>query len=467
MQRARLWDIDQLSRREFLGSAILGVGALTVGRVFDSTSYAAEFATKASGLEIVDVKRVTCEVPFRDAPERAMRRELPHWKYTEIFEVTLASGAKGVGETLLYYTWGVSSDENVQSVMNQNALDVMWDDGLGAGLQMAIFDAVARNAGVPVHRLLGKQVNDVTPLSWWNIDTSPEDMASECRLAYETGYMSYKTKGRPWWDLWQQVDISAKAVPPEFKIDMDFNDTLWDAEHAIPILTELEKYPQIDIYETPINQRKIEDNQKICAATNVKIAHHYGSPEPVVSIKENVCDGYVVGGGATGVMKAGAVCAMADKPFWLQMVGTGLTAAFSLHFGAVNSHAKWPAVNCHQLYVHDLLKSTIKVKDGVAEIPQTPGLGYDVDWKVVEKYQVEKPSERPNPPRMSVTIFPDGRKMYFASAKEGNYQLAPAMREETPFFEKGVTCEFLPDDGTAEWREMFEKATVNPVLVKP
>ncbi|QDU81062.1 o-succinylbenzoate synthase [Polystyrenella longa] len=467
MQRARLWDIDQLSRREFLGSALMGLGALTVGRVFDAATYAAEFATQANGLEITDVKRVTVEIPFRAAPERAMRRELPHWKYTEIFEVTLSSGAKGVGETLLYYTWGVSSDEDVQSVMHKNALDVMWDDALGAGLQMAIFDAVARNAGVPVHRLLGKQVNDVTPLSWWNIDTSPEDMASECRLAYETGYMSYKTKGRPWWDLWRQLELSVKEVPSEFKIDMDFNDTLWNAELAIPIIKELEMYPQIDIYESPIPQRDIEGNQKICAATNVKIAHHYGSPEPVVSIRENVCDGYVVGGGATGVMKAGAVCEMADKPFWLQLVGTGLTAAFSLHFGAVNSHATWPAVNCHQLYAHDLLKSTIKVQNGVAEIPQTPGLGYKVDWDVVEKYKVEKPAERPNPPRMMVTIYPDGRKMYFSSAKEVNFHLAPSMREETPFFVKGVTAQFLPDDGTAEWREMYEKATEAPVLVEP
>ena len=50
---------------------------------------------------------------------------------------------------------------------------------MGAGLQMALFDAVGRTAEVPAHALLGKKVHDTTPLSWWNIDTSAKDMAAE------------------------------------------------------------------------------------------------------------------------------------------------------------------------------------------------------------------------------------------------------------------------------------------------
>ena len=65
--------------------------------------------------------------------------------------------------------------------MGQNALDVMWDDSLGAGIQMALFDAVGRTAGVPVHALLGHKIHDTTPLSWWNIDTSAEDLAGDAR----------------------------------------------------------------------------------------------------------------------------------------------------------------------------------------------------------------------------------------------------------------------------------------------
>jgi len=45
-----------------------------------------------------------------------------------------------------------------------------------------------------------------------------------------------------------------------------------------------------------------------------------------------------------GVLANGAQCAAFDKPFWLQMVGTGLTTAFCAHLGSVLTHAQWPAV---------------------------------------------------------------------------------------------------------------------------
>jgi galactonate dehydratase len=102
---------------------------------------------------------------------------------------------------------------------------------------------------------------------------------------------------------------------------------------------------------------------------------HYGNPEPKQVFAANACDGFVVGGGASTLMKTGAVCEMEEKPFWLQLVGTGITAAFSLHFGGVLRQATWPAVNCHQLYVDDLLTQPLLVEQGTAAVPDRPGPG--------------------------------------------------------------------------------------------
>ena len=71
-------------------------------------------APPSQDVRVVKIDRVTVEVPYRAAPARNMARELPHWKYAEIFTVELQSGHRGYGETLLYYTWGVSSDADVQ-----------------------------------------------------------------------------------------------------------------------------------------------------------------------------------------------------------------------------------------------------------------------------------------------------------------------------------------------------------------
>jgi galactonate dehydratase len=415
-------------------------------------------------LRIESVEQTTVRLPMRPVPERNMAREIPHWKYFELFEVKLSGGVVGIGETMLYYTWRGTEAEDVQRVKGKNAVECMWDDTLGAGLQMALFDAVAKSAGVPVYRLLGHQVHDRTPLSWWNIDTSAEDMVLDCKEALRQGYMSYKTKGRPWYDVHRQVAMAAAVVPESFKIDIDFNDTLLDAERAMPILKELEKYPQIDIYETPIPQKDVEGNCLIKAATRVAIAMHYGDPDPAVVIRREACDGFVVGGGAREVMDAAAVAAVADMPFWLQLVGSSLTAHFSLHFGAVCSHATWPAVNCHQLFSAQIVNRVPEVKGGTVAIPQQPGIGVELDRSAIEKYRVPKPNSRPEPRRLIETAWPDGQKAYIANNGEVNFVLTAGQKGQYPFYKKGAATRLVPDDGSKWWKEMYRRARQGLVL---
>ncbi len=452
----------RIHRRRFLKA---GLTSVAVGGLLRGVPTIA--APPSSDLTVTRIDRVTVKVPYREVPDRNMARELPHWKYSEILTVHLQGGHQGHGETLLYYTWGQTTDRHVERAHGKNAATIMWDDSLGAGLQMALFDAVARACDVPIHRLLGDQVHKRTPLSWWNIDTYPEDMAAECKEAYRQGYMAYKTKGRPWFDIYEQMDAAVKEVPPEFKIDMDFNCTLLDAKQGMSIVKGLAKYPQTDIYESPIPQGDIPGNQAIRKATRVKVAMHYGTPAPKIAIKEKVCDGFVISGGASRVMRQAHVAAMADMPFWLQLVGTGITAAWSLHLGAVTSHSTWPAVNCHQLYTHQMLTKPIELKDGFAAVPTGAGLGYEIDWDAVKRFRVDKPERRPDPPRLVEAIWPDGKRMYFNHLGGVNFVLNAAMKPDiVPFYERGVATRLLPDDGTAKWRDLYERSRKSPLLIR-
>ncbi len=461
-QTNRQTSTTRIHRRRFLKAGLTGIAAGGLLRGLPAIS-----APPSGDLTVTRIDRVTVKVPFREIPERNMSRELPHWKYSEILTVHLQSGHQGHGETLLYYTWGRTTDKSVDRARGKNAAQIMWDDSLGAGLQMALFDAVARACDVPIHRLLGAQVHERTPLSWWNIDTYPKDMAEECQEAYRQGYMAYKTKGRPWFDIYEQMDAAVKDIPPEFKIDMDFNATLLDAERGMKIVKDLAEYPQTDIYESPIPQGDIPGNQAIRKATRVKVAMHYGTPAPKIAIKQDVCDGFVVSGGASRVMRQAHVAAMADMPFWLQLVGTGVTAAWSLHLGAVTSHSTWPAVNCHQLYTHQMLTKPIKLKDGFAAVPTGAGLGYEIDWDAVERFRVDKPKQRPDPPRLVEASWPDGKKMYFNHLGGVNFVLNTAMKPDiVPYYERGATIRLFPDDGTAKWRDLYERSRKAALLVR-
>ncbi len=447
------------TRRSFLRSSVAGALSVAGLAAFSRRSLLANGAVVTeSQFEVIKVTRTMLKLEFRPVPRRNMDREIPHWRYSELCDITLKCGVTGTGETLRFYTWGVPPEEAYSRIVGRSAIEMMWDDSLGAGVQMALFDAVGRAAEVPVHALLGSKVHEKTPLSWWNIDTSAEDMAAECQEAKRLGYMSYKTKGRPWFDVIKQVSVAAKNLPPEFKIDMDFNDTLRTAERGLPILKELDKYPQVDIYESPIPQSDVEGNRKIADATHVKVAMHYGTPSPSTVVRSGCCDGFVAGGGASKLLGIGKFCEEAGLPFWLQLVGSGITAAYSLHFGGSLKQALWPAVNCHQLFEHDLLQQTIVLKDGHATVPDRSGIGYEINRDMVEKLKVETPATRPDPDRLIETSWPDGRKMYTANNGAVNFMLTAANEDKYPFFETGAETRLVPDDGSAVWRKRYEKA---------
>jgi hypothetical protein len=183
---------------------------------------------------------------------------------------------------------------------------------------------------------------------------------------------------------------------------------------------------------------------------------HYGNPPVMTALKEEVCDVFVVGGGASALMQTGAVAAMANKSFWLQLVGTGITAAFALQFAAVLSHATWPSVNCHQLYVNPLIKPHIAVANGTAAIPQEPGLGFELDEDALAKYRIEPLARQPDPPAALLSVrWPTGGASYYA-IREQYWDDFRSGR--LPVFAKGVRFEYVPDNGSNEWKELQQKA---------
>ena len=411
-------------------------------------------------LSITDLERFTVELPFRDVPARNMARELPDFNFFEIFRVSLRGGAVGTGEALhFYYPWGKTTDETVHRVQGRNAHEVMWDDSIGLGLQMALFDAVGKALQLPMHTLLGEKVRDRAHLSWWAIDMPPEDWAAECQSALRLGYRDFKTKGRPWHDIYAQMDAMQAVVPDDFRIDMDFNATLLDADHAIPILQRLgSTYRNFKICEGPIND--IEDSRRLRAAVEVPIAHHAGADSLGEQLRDDYCDGFVLGGGVSSIVHQGAVCAAFDKPFWLQQVGSGLTAAFSMHLAAVLTHATWPAINCHQLYDRDVLAASIEVRDGTALVPDAPGLGVEIDDDVMQSLRLPGKYEGFNPARMIEVAWPNGAKFYYSS---GNQLWRDAQAGNMPVFIPEVKMQLVADDGSDRWRELHQRACEAPV----
>lgn len=411
-------------------------------------------------MKITHVDTMLVQSPFHEINVPHMHRGAADWSVVEICRVATDTGVVGFGETIIHYTWSRVTDGAKKRVIGRDPFEEMWDDSLGAGLQMALFDAAGKAIGQPCHRLLGRQVRDACPISYWDLDMPPEEWAAEAQRAVSLGYTSFKLKARPWRDIFAQVAAVCEVVPPWFKLDLDFNALLLNAGYAIPILRELEQFPNVAFFETPIPQGDVAGGKQIKARVSRPIAHHYGNPPIMTALAENVCDGFVLCTGASGLLRQGTVAAEANKPFWLQLVGTGITTAWAMHFGAVLTHARWPAITCSELYQDDLLNERLEVRSGYVAVPTKPGLGVELDEGALERLRVEEP-RRIRPYDMVRVCWPDGRQVYYADRSQCQ---ADFLQGNQPLFVRGVRLELLPDDGSAAFARRREATQQGPVV---
>ena len=412
-------------------------------------------------MKVTGVERILVDVPFTARQQRITQRTVYNWSILELCRVTADSGHVGWGETVVHYTHQRVTDASVRRVMGASPAGLLWEDGLGAGLQMALFDLVGRIAEVPVHRLLGARVRDATPISWWCSHASPEDWAAEARDAVAAGYTSLKNKPRPWWDVYAQVEAVTAATPPHFKLDLDPNGMLVNAAQAVPVLARLAACDQVAMFETPIPQNDVAGNRQIRGSVPRPIAMHFGSPPYVTAVREEVCDGFVINGGASRVMGQGALAAEAQMPFWLQLVGNGLTTTWAAHLGAVLSHATWPTISCINLYTEHLLTKPVTVSGGHQSVPEGPGLGVESDEEAVERLRGPAASldalapghlyAHPRPRIINTVVFPDGTRAHSGV-------MGARLAEAGPGWSEGVRVEpAWEDDGSQEWAGLWER----------
>ena len=402
-------------------------------------------------MKIERAEQFTLNIPFyADHVTRAMQRAQTHNERVYVCRVELADGSVGYGD----------GGGDVSRLQGANPLAIMQDDSLGQGAQMAIVDAVGRSTGTPAHALIGTKLRDRCPISWWDIDMSPADWALEAKESLSRGYTCFKMKARPWWDIIEQVETVAEVVPPDYRFDVDFNGFLLTQARAELILQQLDERENVGIYESPFYLATDLTGARILRERVRKpIVEHFR--EEV--LHGHCSDGFVCGGGIAATRQQGALAASFNKPFWLQIVGTGLTTAFAVHLGAVLSHAQLPYITCSELWEHDLLSQRLEVVDGYIAVPDAPGLGVDVDQSALERYRVDDDAPTPTAlyrerKRILRISWPGtgGRRRTWEFTAESKYQ-GVYYQGSIPGFVRGVGLEVIEDDGSSAFAKQHDK----------
>lgn len=254
----------------------------------------------------------------------------------------------------------------------------------------ALYDIVGKAWGVPAYRLMGSCYRDKVPVQYWSCYMEPEDTAKEAEVGAKMGFKIHKLKARPW-NIVETVRLMTEAAGPDYAVVVDPNMGFGDLTTSIKLARQLEKY-NIQCFEDPFSWHNWEQFALFRQKVDIPIAPHLHHPVEVLNaIKHEAADYFTIGCQTfDSTFRCAAIAHAANRPLWVQSpmgLGVGIDTAYATHMGAVVPNATIPDDILH-FKENDLIGGGLELKEGHITVPQTPGLGVELDEGALEKYRV-------------------------------------------------------------------------------
>jgi L-alanine-DL-glutamate epimerase-like enolase superfamily enzyme len=397
-----------LSRKGFL--KMLGFGALAAGsKAYGLPSKALEGArADAKKLKITDVEIFLFDIPLT-SPFRIAIGEMTAANDL-LVRVRTDQGVTGLGEACPFppitgetqATNAAAAKAIRDMIVGKDPLAI--DDLLRligplvhsnpsavAAFDMAFFDILGQVAGLPLFRLLGgtKSVfeTDITT----SIDTL-EKMTAEAKGYADKGYKTLKVKvGLDPDEDFARIAAIRSAVGPQVALRIDANQG-WTVPNAIYGLRKMAPL-KIQFCEQPVLASDVAGLKQVRAESPIAIMADealFGPADAVKLVRAEACDTFNIKlMKAGGILNAVRIAHVADAANMRCMVGCmletnlGLTAA--AHVVASQANIVYADLDGNSEHVTNPIVGGMTVKAGTLTLPETPGLGCDVDPAFVKK----------------------------------------------------------------------------------
>jgi mandelate racemase len=276
----------------------------------------------------------------------------------------------------------------------RRALNLVGYEGLAmisvSGLDMAMWDALAKAAGMPLAVLLGGTLGPVPAYNsngLWLIDVAA--LAKEAsELVAEGGFKGLKLRlGRDRLaDDLAAIREVRRGAGDEIKLMVDFNQglALGDALHRCHALDDQGLY----WFEEPIVYDNLAGYAQLTREldTPVQLGENFYGPRDVYKA---ICAGagdYMMPdlmriGGVSGWLRGAPIAAAAGI-----QLSTHLYPEAAAHLLRVTETAHWLE---WQDWADPILKAPFPVKDGAVTIPNRPGIGIEWDEAAVKRYRYD------------------------------------------------------------------------------
>lgn len=328
-----------------------------------------------------------------------------------VLRVTTEDGVVGLGEATSPADAEVLLGELGQSFVGRTVADVLAElarreptapihrrdarvvvENPLAGVEIALWDVSAREAGVPLHELLGTMCRSEVEFSEYFAyrlarEETPAEVAALCaRMVEEHSARVFEGKVavRPLEEDVRLVREIRAAIGPECELRLDANMgwRLGTARHALALLEELE----IANVEEPVGS--YEDMAELRRSSSIPFSSHI--PDVARAAELGVPDTIVIGlgpfGGIAGTQRFIAACERAGVGFWFYSGDLGIATATYLHLAAVTPYVDRPSQSLLRWTTDDVIVGgPFSPEGGVVPVPTCPGLGVELDEEALAR----------------------------------------------------------------------------------
>ena len=259
-----------------------------------------------------------------------------------------------------------------------------------SGLDAALWDALAVAAGLPLATFLGANPKPIPAYNSSGLGLmSPEAAADEAEKLLAGGFSAVKLRlGHP--KLEQDLAVTRavrKRLPDAIELPVDYNQALTVAE-ALRRGRALEG-EGVAWLEEPIRHDDYAGNATVARAlaVPVQIGENFNGPEAMIeALAARACD-YVM----PDVSRIGGVSG------WIQAAGLARARGIEMSshlLPEISAHLLAASPTCHYLEYVDwadgILEEPLQIQDGLARVPDRPGIGLTWRSEVVKALSLDR-----------------------------------------------------------------------------
>ncbi len=263
-------------------------------------------------------------------------------------------------------------------------------------VEMAMWDALGKIAGQPLHALWGGQYRDRVEASAYVFVKDPEAMKRTLGGFLDKGFKTFKVKigVDPASDL--SIVENARLEIGDLQLRADVNGA-WTPGTARRQLAKLAAY-DLAYIEQPLELDDLQGHVELRRCQTVPVAldeSAYTLSDVGNIVRASAADVVLLdpheAGGLWQTVKAAAICEAVGIPVTLHSGGElALSQAAYVHLAASIPNMNL-AIDTERDYLSgDIAPDTPTLREGRFDVPQAPGLGVTVDIDAVERYAVER-----------------------------------------------------------------------------